>query len=77
VNSNRKAAYTDTNDALGDGMKGCSNLYALTTLACALAECLSEDELTLLAADLVVLSDQLANIVARSGICTEQEEQTL
>jgi hypothetical protein len=49
-------------------MKECSHLYALTTLACALSECLSEDQMTLLAADLVVLSDQLANIVARATI---------
>ena len=31
--------------------------------------CLSTDELTLLAADLVVLSDMLANLAARKSIC--------
>lgn len=48
-------------------MKDCSNLYFLSTIACKLAECLPEEELTLLSADLVVLSDMLANIVARKN----------
>ena len=42
----------------------CKNLYLLSTLSCQLAECLSEDELAALSADLVVLSDMLANILA-------------
>ena len=36
----------------------------LTTLAYQLADCLSGDELTILAADLVAMADLLANIVA-------------
>lgn len=46
-------------------MKHCANLFYLSTIACKLAECLSEQELAELAADLVTLSDMLANIITR------------
>ena len=46
-------------------MKHCANLFYLSTIACRLAECLSEQELAELAADLVTLSDMLANIITR------------
>lgn len=55
-------------------MKCCQNLYFLSTLACQLSECLDEQELEVLAADLVVLSDMLANILARSSGSSECEE---
>lgn len=42
----------------------CSHLFFLSTIACKLSECLSEKELAELSADLVVLSDMLANILA-------------
>ena len=45
-------------------MKNCSNLFYLSTIACKLGECLSEEELARLSADLVVLGDMLANIIA-------------
>ena len=44
----------------------CSHLFFLSTIACKLSECLSEKELAELSADLVVLSDMLANILAYS-----------
>ncbi|MBO5459508.1 MAG: hypothetical protein J5981_04580 [Lachnospira sp.] len=50
-------------------MNNCSNLYFLSTVACQLSECLSEEQLSVLAADLVVLSDMIANIVARNTLC--------
>ena len=50
-------------------MQNCSNLYLLSTIACQLADCLSDDDLAILAADLVVLSDMLANIAARYAVC--------
>ena len=50
-------------------MNNCSNLVFLSTIACQLSECLSDDELTILSTDLVVLSDMLASIVARKNIC--------
>lgn len=50
-------------------MKNCSNLYFLSTVACQLASCLSKEELAALSADLVVLGDMLANILAREVLC--------
>lgn len=52
-------------------MNPCSNLFYLSSIACQLSECLTEKELTKLAADLVVLSDMLANIIARQTLCAE------
>lgn len=52
-------------------MSNCSNLYFLSTIACQLSDCLSEDELAILAADLVVLSDMLANIAAHKVVCSK------
>lgn len=46
-------------------MNNCSNLLYLSAIACQLSECLSEDELAILSSDLVVLSDMLANLIAR------------
>ena len=50
-------------------MNSCSNLIVLSTLACQLAECLSDEEISVLSADLLVLSDMLANILARKNAC--------
>lgn len=50
-------------------MKNCSNLFFLSTLACQLADCLSEDETAILSADLVTLSDMLGSILARKDAC--------
>ena len=50
-------------------MKDCSNLIYLSTIACQLSECLSEAELAKLSADLVVLGDMLANIIAHQIAC--------
>lgn len=50
-------------------MTDCSSLYVLSTLACRLADCLSEDELGMLAADLTTLGDMLASILARRVSC--------
>ena len=56
-------------------MTGCSNLFYLSSIACKLSECLSEKELTSLAADLVVLSDMLANILAHEALCSPEAEE--
>ena len=50
-------------------MKNCCNLYFLSTLACKMAECFTEEELLVLSADLIVLGDMLANIIARDALC--------
>ncbi len=55
-------------------MNHCQNLYFLSALACRLAECLSEDELAVLSADLVTLADMLANLLARQDACKNAEE---
>ena len=55
-------------------MKNCSNLIFLSALACQLADCLSEEAIAVLSADLVVLSDMLANINTRKEICSPQKE---
>ena len=54
-------------------MKNCSDLLALTALACQIAECLSDEELAVLSADFVVLGDMLANILARRSVCKPEE----
>lgn len=50
-------------------MTDCSSLYVLSTLACRLADCLSEDELGMLAADLTTLGDMLASVLAHRSSC--------
>ena len=50
-------------------MKNCSNLYFLSAGACQLSSCLSSEELAALSADLVVLADMLANILAKEVLC--------
>lgn len=53
-------------------MEDCSNLLYLSAIACKLSECLSEKELAALSADLVVLSDMLANIAAHRDLCDDE-----
>ena len=55
-------------------MKNCSNLFYLSSIACKLCECLSEKELAALSADLVVLGDMLANIIAHQTFCSPETE---
>lgn len=43
----------------------------LSTVACKLSECLSAKELAVLSADLVTLSDMLANILAHQDLCDD------
>ena len=49
-------------------MNNCSNLFFLSTVACQLSKCLTREELSVLSSDLVVLSDMLANIIAREDL---------
>ena len=53
----------------------CSNLIYLSTIACKLGECLTEEELTILSADLVVLGDMLANILAQRVLCAKELQE--
>lgn len=56
-------------------MKNCTNLYLLSSIACQLAKCMSQEELGVLSANLVVLSDMLANILAYEALCDKQGEE--
>lgn len=46
-------------------MENCSNLFILSTIACKLSECLTEDELAALSIDLTTLGDLTQNILVR------------
>lgn len=52
-------------------MNPCSNLYFLSAIACQLSECLSENELSILSADLSTLGDMLESVMARKSACEE------
>ena len=54
-------------------MNSCSNLFYLSAIACKLGECLSEEELTKLSVDLVLLGDMLANVIAYQVVCETKE----
>lgn len=47
----------------------CCNLYLLSAIACSLAECLDENELVLLSADLTTLGYMLESLHTRETIC--------
>ena len=51
----------------------CTDLYFLSTVACKLSECLSEDELSVLAASFTALGDMLQVIIARRDACTNDK----
>ena len=55
-------------------MNNCSSLYVLSTIACQLSECLTKDELELLAANLRVLSEMIEVISVRQTICEKSEQ---
>lgn len=50
----------------------CSNLYVLSTLACRMAECLDEEELRRLAADLTALGYMIESLLAHQSGCEEE-----
>ena len=52
-------------------MKNCSNLYLLSTIACHLSECLTEDEIELLSANLKTLGEMLELISIQKERCKE------
>ena len=53
----------------------CSNLYFLSTIACKISECLSEDELAVLSADLMTLADVIESILARQAVCDRKVDK--
>ena len=66
---------TSSESLVNNPTNNCTSLYILSTIACQLSQCLSDDELAILAADLVVLSDMLANIAARQSIRDNKDDK--
>lgn len=50
-------------------MSYCCNVLFISSLACQIADCLNDDELSILAADTLLLSDSLNAIAVRRSIC--------
>ena len=47
----------------------CQNLYFLSTIACQLAECLNEEEMEILSADLTALVYMIESLLAHQSVC--------
>lgn len=60
-------------------MQNCSNLYFLSTIACQLASCLTEEETAILAADLATLGCMLSSILVHQApsIASESNSTTM
>lgn len=54
-------------------MNGCADLYLLSSIACELSKCLSEDALTMLGVNLTALGDMLMVLATRQEICNKTE----
>ena len=54
-------------------MKNCFDLYFLSTIACKLPECLSKEELAVLAASLKALGEMLEVVLTSQEACKEKE----
>lgn len=50
----------------------CSNLYVLSTLACQVSECLNEEELRRLSADLTTLGYMIESLLAHQSECEKK-----
>lgn len=55
-------------------MNNCTDLYFLSTIACQISECLSKDELELLATDLKVLGEMLEVISIQQSMCKKSTQ---
>lgn len=53
-------------------MANCPNLFFLSSLACKLSECLSDDELSVLATELTALGDMLEVLIAQQAACEKE-----
>ncbi len=60
---------------MGDIMSDCCDILLITTVACQIASCLGDDELGLLAADLVLLSDALAALAVRRDLRDDDSDK--
>ena len=57
-------------------MKCCADLYFLSTIACKMAECLTEDELLVLGIELTTLGDMLSVIATKQSVCNKTVQET-
>ena len=57
-------------------MKCCADLYFLSTIACKMAECLTEEELLLLGIELTTLGDMLSVIATKQSVCNKTVQET-
>ena len=57
-------------------MKCCTDLYFLSTIACKMAECLTEEELLLLGIELTTLGDMLSVIATKQSVCNKTVQET-
>ena len=60
---------------MGDMMNDCCDILFIATAACQIASCLNDDELGLLAADMVLLSDALGAIAVRRSLKDEDSDK--
>ncbi|WP_408636160.1 DUF6774 domain-containing protein [Parablautia intestinalis] len=49
----------------------CANLYYLSAIACQLAECLTENELEILSAELNALGYMIESLLAHQNVCKD------
>ncbi len=54
-------------------MNSCSSLYYLSAIACRLSECMSENELKILACDLRTLGEMIESVLAHKYPGTEDD----
>lgn len=52
-------------------MTSYSSLFYLAAIVCKLTKCLTKDKLSVLSADLLVLSDMIGNVLARQDACAK------
>lgn len=57
-------------------MKCCADLFFLSTIACKMAECLTEDELLVLGIELTTLGDMLSVIATKQSACNKAVQET-
>ena len=57
-------------------MKCCTDLYFLSTIACKMADCLTEDELAVLAIELTALGDMLSVLATKQAVCNKEIQET-
>ncbi len=51
----------------------CQNLYILSTIACQLAEYLSDEELEMLSADLTALGYMIESLLVHKSVCMDEQ----